>query len=112
MVWSSISPTSVFDQSRTGPGLDSAALLMDLFDDPRLKLASFWHTPRFVTFKGMKPGATGTIFFSVVDSPDHALGHSLVNSSVNIYDHPFTLRQWHSRHSEFPWLPPSSFYKQ
>ena len=26
MVWSSISPTSVFDQSWTGPGLDSAAL--------------------------------------------------------------------------------------
>ena len=95
-----------------GQAADPERILMDLFDDPRLKLASFWHTPRFVTFKGIKPGATGTVFFSVVDSPDHALGRSLVNSSVDIYDHPFTLRQWHSRHSEFPRLPPSSFYKQ
>ena len=101
-------PTTLSD----GQAADPERILMDLFDDPRLKLASFWHTPRFVTFKGMKPGVTGTLFFSVVDSPDHALGRSLVNSSVNVYDHQFTLRQWHSRHSEFPRLPPSSFYKQ
>ena len=101
-------PTTLTDSQPANP----EHILMDLFDDPHLKLASFWHTPRFITFKGMKPGTTGTIFFSVVDTPDHALGCSLVNSSVNIYDLPFTMRQWHSCHMEFPRLLPSSLYKQ
>jgi hypothetical protein len=94
-----------------GQPTDPEQILMDLFDDPRLKLASFWHTLRSVTYKGAPPGTMGTVFFSVIDSPNHTLGRSLVNTPVNIYDHPFMIQQWHARHTEFPALPHSRIYK-
>jgi hypothetical protein len=56
-----------------GQPTDPERILMDFFNDPCLKLASFWHTPHFVTYKGVPPGSAGTVFF-VIDTPDHALG--------------------------------------
>jgi hypothetical protein len=90
-----------------GQPTDPEQILMDLFDDPQLKLANFWHTPRFVTYKGAPPGSTGTVFFSIIDTPDHALGRSLVNTSAHVYDHPFMIQQWHAHHTKLLKMRPS-----
>ena len=75
--------------------LDPERVMIELFDDPRIADASFWHTPRFVTYKGTPPGRFGTIFLSFVDSPDFALGKSLIDTRVGLFGQSFTVQQWH-----------------
>ena len=83
---------------------------MELFDDLRICDASFWHTPRFVTYKGTPPGRFGMLFFSLVDSPDFALGKSLLDTRVGLFGRSFTVQQWHSCHKLA--LPPTTIYKE
>ena len=93
-----------------GNPLDPEQVMMELFDDPRVANASFWHTPRFVTYKGTPPGRFGTLFFSLVDSPDFALGKSLLDTRVGLFGRSFTVQQWHPHHKLA--LPPTSIYKE
>ena len=93
-----------------GCPLDLEQVLLELFDDPCLEGATFWHTPRFVTYKGAPPGRLGTLFFSLVDSSDFALGKSLLNTAVHLFGQSFQIQWWHSRgHLS---LPPMAIYKE
>ena len=49
--------TGVLTTLTGGQPTDPERILMYLFDDYRLKLASFWHTPCFVTYKGIRRSA-------------------------------------------------------
>ena len=93
-----------------GDPLDPEQVLLELFDDPRIANASFWHTPRFVTYKGAPPGSLGTLFFSLVDSPDFPLGKSLLNTKVSLFGRSFLIQQWYSQRKLT--LPPSRIYKE
>ena len=64
--------------------VDIDSYTSNLFHDPWLTKASFWHLPCFVSFKGAPLGWTATIFFSLIDSPQYALGHSHVDTIVTI----------------------------
>ncbi|KAF8626871.1 hypothetical protein AX14_011420 [Amanita brunnescens Koide BX004] len=77
-----------------GSPVDSDFLTSSLFHDARLTKASFWHLPRFVSFKGAPLGRTATVFFSLVDSHQYALGRSIVDTIVTINDTNFKIQRW------------------
>ena len=81
----------------SGSPVNTDDILADMFSDPRLTNASFWHTPRFVTYKGAPVGNYGTLFFSVTDSANFDIGRSLVDTRINVLGHTVTIRQWHPR---------------
>ena len=94
----------------SGHALNLDMLLMELFDDQWLRDATFWHAPRFVTYKGAPLGRFGTLFFSLVDDSRFSLGNSLIGSNTSIFGHSFTIEKRHpQRHMA---LPPSSIYKE
>ncbi|KAF8669022.1 hypothetical protein AX14_006089, partial [Amanita brunnescens Koide BX004] len=99
-----------------GSPVDADLIAAELFHDPRITKASFWHLPRFVSFKGAPLGRTATIFFSLVDSPQYALGRSLVNSLISIFGTDFKILQWipavHDQHTMNIALGGPSFYKE
>ena len=77
-----------------GTPVDVELVASELFRDSRITNASFWHLPRFVSYKGAPPGRTATLFFSLVDSPQYALGRSLVNTTVSIFGTDFKVLRW------------------
>ena len=77
-----------------GSPVDTGSLTSELFHDARLTKASFWHTPRFVSFKGAPLGRTATVFFSLVDSPQYALGCSIVDTIVTISNANYKIQCW------------------
>ncbi|KAF8707303.1 hypothetical protein AX14_013651 [Amanita brunnescens Koide BX004] len=77
-----------------GSAVDLDLLTAELFQDARITKASFWHLPRFVSFKGTPLGRKATVFFSLVDTPQYALGHSLINSTVSISDIDYEVHRW------------------
>ena len=77
-----------------GSPVDTDLLTAELFRDARLTKASFWHMPRFVSFKGAPLGRTATVFFSLVDSPQYALGRSIVNTITTINDANYKIQRW------------------
>ena len=83
-------PTRNFD----GSPVDTDSLTSELFHDTRLTKASFWHMPRFVSFKGAPLGRTATVFFSLVDSPQYTLGRSIVNTIVTINNANYKIQRW------------------
>ena len=74
--------------------VDIDTLTTELFHDPRLMKASFWHLPHFISFKGAPLGWTTTLFFSLVDSPQYTLGHSLVDTPITISNTSFKIQCW------------------
>ncbi|KAF8707051.1 hypothetical protein AX14_013717 [Amanita brunnescens Koide BX004] len=50
--------------------------------------------PRFVSFKGAPLGRTATVFFSLVDSPQYALGRSIVNTITTINNANYKIQRW------------------
>ena len=77
-----------------GSPVDLDLLTAELFHDKRITKASFWHLPQFVSFKGAPLGRMATVFFSLVDTPQYALGRSLCNTTVNIFGINFQVQQW------------------
>ncbi|KAF8644457.1 hypothetical protein AX14_009410 [Amanita brunnescens Koide BX004] len=77
-----------------GSPVNTDLLTSELFHDTRLTKASFWHTPRFVSFKGAPLGRTATVFFSLVDSPQYALGRSIVDTVITINNANFKIQRW------------------
>ena len=76
-----------------GSPVDLDSLTAELFHDPRLTKASFWHLPRFVSFKGAPLGRTTTVFFSLVDTPQYAL-RSLIDTPISISGTVFKIQRW------------------
>ena len=77
-----------------GSAVDTDTLTAELFHDARLTKASFWHLPCFVSFKGAPLGRTATVFFSLVDSPQYALGRSIVDTVTTISGINFKIQCW------------------
>lgn len=75
-----------------GNPLDPEQVLLELFDNLHLEKASFWHTLRFITYKGTPPGCFNMLLFSIVDSPDFASGKSLVDTMVSLFSHFFEIQ--------------------
>ncbi|KAF8647301.1 hypothetical protein AX14_008992 [Amanita brunnescens Koide BX004] len=77
-----------------GSPVDTGLLTSELFHDARLTKASFWHMPHFVLFKGAPLGRTATVFFSLVDSPQYALGRSIVDTIITVNNADFKIQRW------------------
>ena len=77
-----------------GSAVDLDLLTAELFQDARITKASFWHLPRFVTFKGAPLGRKATVFFSLVDTPQYALGCSLIDSTISISGTDYQVHRW------------------
>ena len=45
-------------------------------------------------------GKTGTLFFSLVNTADYALGRSVVNTTVTISGRNHIFHQWHPQHPD------------
>ena len=99
-----------------GSAVDPELIASELFHDSRITSASFWHLPRFVSYKGSPPGRTATLFFSLVDSPQYALGRSLINTTVSIFSTDFKILRWipavHDQQTMNIALGGPSFYKE
>ncbi|KAF8653423.1 hypothetical protein AX14_008299 [Amanita brunnescens Koide BX004] len=99
-----------------GAPVDVELVASELFRDSRITNASFWHLPRFVSYKGAPPGRTATLFFSLIDSPQYALGRSLVNTTVSILRTDFKVLRWipavHDQQTMNIALGGPSFYKE
>ncbi|KAF8667460.1 hypothetical protein AX14_006340 [Amanita brunnescens Koide BX004] len=99
-----------------GSVVDAELIASELFHDSRITNASFWHLPRFVSYKGSPPGRTATLFFSLVDSPQYALGRSLVNTTVSIFGTDFKVLRWipavHDQQTMNIALGGPAFYKE
>ena len=75
--------------------IDLNQLSLELLDHLQLRNAAFWHTPRFISFKGTPIGRRATLSFSVVDSPSYDFGRAIIGSHVNIGDCQFIVKKWH-----------------
>ena len=99
-----------------GSAVDAELIASELFHDPRITNASFWHMPRFVSYKGSPPGRTATLFFSFVDSSQYALGRSLINTTVSIFGTDFKILRWipavHDQQTMNIALGGPAFYKE
>ncbi|KAF8693223.1 hypothetical protein AX14_002283 [Amanita brunnescens Koide BX004] len=94
-----------------GSPVDLDLLTAELFHDKRITKASFWHLPQFVSFKGTPLGQTATVFFSLIDTPQYALGRSLCNTAVNIFGLDFQVQQWIPAHQNPDLVsPPTGHY--
>ena len=87
-------------RSPDGASADLQQITLDLLSIPELRDASFWHTPRFVSFKGAPIGRDATLFFSITDSPQYTVGRSIVGSTVQINGRSFKVEKWH--HAKLP----------
>ncbi|KAF8667182.1 hypothetical protein AX14_006376 [Amanita brunnescens Koide BX004] len=87
--------SNVPTHARNGSPTDLNQLALGLLDHPQLRNVAFWHTPRFVSFKGAPIGQRATLFFSVADSPSYELGRAIIGSHVNIGNFQFTVEKWH-----------------
>ena len=91
-------------RSANGSTVDLEQVALDILDAPGLNKAKFWHTPRFVSFKGAPIGRKATLFFSFADSPQYATSRSIVGSDISIGGLPFKVKKWHQQR-----LPPDRF---
>ena len=107
---------SVPTRNPDSSAVDAELIAAKLFHDTCITKASFWHLPRFVYYKGNPLGRTGTIFFSLVDSPQYALGRSLINTTVSIFGTDFKILRWipvvHDQSTMNIALGGTSFYKE
>ena len=91
--------------------VDIDTLTAELFHDPRLMKASFWHLPHFISFKGVPLGWTAMLFFSLVDSPQYTLGCSLVDTPITISNTSFKIQCWIPTKPNPQWInPPTGSY--
>ena len=77
-----------------GSAVNLNLLTAELFQDTRITKASFWHLPRFVTFKGAPLGHKATVFLSLINTPQYALGCSLIDSSISISGTDYQVHHW------------------
>ena len=92
--------TKMPTRSPDGASADLQQIALDLLSIPELHDASFWHTPRFVSFKGAPIGQDATLFFSITDSPQYTMGRSIVGLTVQINGRSFKVKKWH--HAKLP----------
>jgi hypothetical protein len=98
-------------QSTNGSAIDLEQVALDILNTPGLDKAKFWHTPRFVSFKGAPIGRKATLFFSFADSPQYATGRSLVGTEISTGGLLFKVEKWHQRHLSPDHLAPIGGHK-